>query len=320
MKHPTTEFRLQNAYGTYIDTVGDLFDKTGEGFFVPLYQREYTWESDNVDQLFDDLFLGILELTGADGETATTFLGTTIFVPLFRKDQTVRQGEERAQPSEVLLVIDGQQRISTLALLAIRLHARVQLLKDRLPNGEPYATFHDHSADTIASLRKLYTVEPGRGAFPRHKPKVIRANDDRWTHRGDDTSYCSPVASYIAKYIRASVNDAASDCMPDDPGRVKTNVLAIDRWLDHVVQAHLPTDDLHGQFPTGSSIASDRVQRDVLGFSSSEVTTPGNQAGARSKRTSLFCSRIVLLVCPKLLSSSAMRSQPAVCPARGLGV
>ena len=36
----------------------ELFDRPGESDYVPLYQREYTLEEDNIDQLFDDLVSG----------------------------------------------------------------------------------------------------------------------------------------------------------------------------------------------------------------------------------------------------------------------
>lgn len=49
------EINLHKEYDSSGESVQDLFDGTGEGFFVPLYQREYTWEEDNINQLFDDL-------------------------------------------------------------------------------------------------------------------------------------------------------------------------------------------------------------------------------------------------------------------------
>ena len=273
-------FDLTHAYSTYIDTVADVFNKQGEGFFVPLYQREYTWEQDNINQLFDDLLLGILELAGDDGDTATSFLGTTIFVPLHDKTETVRAGEERAQPSQVLLVIDGQQRISTIALLAIRLVARLRHLQSKLRSetGEPYAALLHHTSDTVKALRKLYAVEPGRGASPRHKPKVIRATEDRWTHRGDDTCYRSPVARYIARYIRVPAGSAGMRCLPKDSGRVWSNVRLIDQWLEHISDAHVSGSELHGHFPGGPAIAGEGVQKYVLGFSNEKIANMVNSA------------------------------------------
>ena len=266
MKHSDKGFRLETAYSTHIDTVANLFNKNGEGFFVPQYQREYTWENDNIDQLFDDLLLGILELTDDDGDTATTFFGTTIFVPLVNKRATVYDGDERAEPTQVQLVIDGQQRLSTIALLAIRLSAWIRSLKERLPTEDPYSSIHHHCVDTIRRLQDIYAVQPGRGADPAHKPKIIRATEDLWTYSGPDTPYRSPVASYLAKSIRAFESGSAIDCMPDDGGRVHRNVELIDKWIRRISYAHRDGSDPYGQFPIGTAIASDRLQRHVLGF------------------------------------------------------
>ena len=71
---------LHKEYDSSGESVQDLFDRTEEGFFVPRYQREYTWEENNINQLFDDLILGARELS--NNETATTFLGTTILTTL----------------------------------------------------------------------------------------------------------------------------------------------------------------------------------------------------------------------------------------------
>ena len=111
-----TDIDLHKEYNSSGECLQDLFDSTEEGLFVPRYQREYTWEEDNINQLFDDLVLGTRELS--ENEYTTTFLGTTILTTLGDKKKTVQIGEERAQPTGVQIVIDGQQRISTIALMS----------------------------------------------------------------------------------------------------------------------------------------------------------------------------------------------------------
>ena len=72
---------------------------------VPPYQREYAWDSGRVDQLYDDLAL-------SKAEHRDYFLGTVVTIP---------------HPAEnVLEIIDGQQRLTTIAILlvAIRNHLK----------------------------------------------------------------------------------------------------------------------------------------------------------------------------------------------------
>ena len=157
-----SDIDLYRAYNSYGENVHDLFDKIEEGLFVPLYQREYTWEEENINQLFDDLLLGIRELSNENGDNAATFLGTVILTNLANKKDTVQNGEERAQPTAVQLVIDGQQRISTIALLAVQLTTCLKLLSDDLPDNTPYKVLKNHCCDLIETLRKLYTLKLGR--------------------------------------------------------------------------------------------------------------------------------------------------------------
>jgi hypothetical protein len=70
-----------------------LFGTDGEQFQVPPYQRPYAWESDQIDDLWDDLL-------GAVGRGH--FLGSVV---LSTEDEDVPQ------------VIDGQQRLTTMLML-----------------------------------------------------------------------------------------------------------------------------------------------------------------------------------------------------------
>lgn len=63
---------------------------------VPLYQREYSWSEDEVEELFADLHRAKME--GTDH-----FLGTIV---------TINQGADKP-----LLIVDGQQRLTTTSLL-----------------------------------------------------------------------------------------------------------------------------------------------------------------------------------------------------------
>ena len=261
---------LHKEYNSSGESVQDLFDSTEEGFFVPLYQREYTWEEDNINQLFDDLVLGARELSKND--SATTFLGTTILTTLGDKKQTIKAGEERAQPTGVQIVIDGQQRISTLALISIQIIVKLRSLLDGLPQKAPYSDLHNAGEKFTERLRKLHTIELGKGATPPQKPKIIRARDDLWTYDGDDTAYGSPVARYIATYIRTGNAEAALAAVDSESGtRVRGNVKLIDDWLDAVCDAHIPDSNIYGQFPVGASITSPQMQEYVLGFTEDGV-------------------------------------------------
>ena len=268
-----TNLDLHNEYNSSGDSIHDLFDQIEEGFLVPLYQREYTWEEENINQLFDDLVSGVRELADQAGDNTTTFLGTTILTTLDDKKDTVEPGEDRAQPTAVKLVIDGQQRIGTISLLSIGITSLLNTLEATLPADATYGALKAHCKDLSEMLRHLYALRLGRDAHPPHKPKIIRAAEDRWTFAGDDNSYNSPVARYVATYIRTGDSQLAFQSLdPTGGARVLGNAKLIERWLLDVSSAHSPDSPLYEQYPMGATIADDKIQRAILGFVDSDVS------------------------------------------------
>ena len=302
---PDTDLR---GYESHVYNIHHLFDKTEEGFFVPLYQREYTWEEENINQFFEDLILGIWELSNKNDKNAATFFGTLIFTNLVDKITTVKKGEDNAQPTAVQLVIDGQQRISTIALLAIQLTERLKSFRDKLPDGEPYKVLKDHCDDLNEKLPKLYTIKLGRGAKPPEKPKIISAKEDRWTYDGSDESYGSPVAHYIATYIREKNLEEALGAI--DSVRVRGNIKLINQWLDEICSAN-ETGSLHdGQFPTDTEIVSDEMQEYILGFKNDHLRNIVGQNCNNSNHIATQTYRLFLVTYYLLNRCAVNRLQP----------
>ncbi|MGL2772864.1 GmrSD restriction endonuclease domain-containing protein [Helicobacter pylori] len=73
-------------------------------FIIPIYQRLYSWEKEQCEQLWDD----IIKIGGNDNMNGH-FIGSILYV---RVDDT---------HSSPLLIIDGQQRLTTITLLFIAL-------------------------------------------------------------------------------------------------------------------------------------------------------------------------------------------------------
>lgn len=308
------DINLHNAYDSMGESIHDLFDRTEEGLFVPLYQREYTWEEDNINQLFEDLIQGIRELA-SNNDDATTFLGTTILTILADRKSTVVAGQNNAQPTAVRIVIDGQQRISTIALISIQLIVRLQELVKSLPNKAPYETLHHHCKDLIDTLRKLHTLKLGRGSDPPNKPKIIRAQDDRWTFDGDDKNYGSPIAHYIATFLRHGDAKKAFDAIDATSGaRVRGNIALINEWLDNICDAHIPQSGLYGQYPCGTDVATDRMQGFVLGFKDDKLAAVIAKQESKKDQNDYFAASIyqVFLLAYYLLRRCGMnRLQPS---------
>ena len=80
----------------------DFLGRDSVRFVIPVFQRVYSWDARQCEELWDDVMR-----TGAPGDDALHFMGLV----LYAKDADSWQGAEQ------LDIIDGQQRMTTLSLL-----------------------------------------------------------------------------------------------------------------------------------------------------------------------------------------------------------
>ncbi|RVY52834.1 DUF262 and DUF1524 domain-containing protein [Helicobacter pylori] len=86
-----------------LDFIGKSQEKQ---FVIPIYQRVYSWEKEHCKQLWDDIIK-----TGGNNQIEGHFIGSIVFV---------HDGIYTTNYNE-LLIIDGQQRLTTITLLLIAL-------------------------------------------------------------------------------------------------------------------------------------------------------------------------------------------------------
>ncbi len=97
-------------------TVNDFFALTGTIFSIPVYQRNYTWEEENCEKLLQDII-------NISQNKKTHFMGSiTYILHLIDDEKSLRQLQE-------FVIIDGQQRITTLMLL-------LKAIETKIPNEE----------------------------------------------------------------------------------------------------------------------------------------------------------------------------------------
>ncbi|GAA8509156.1 DUF262 and DUF1524 domain-containing protein [Helicobacter pylori] len=84
--------------------LGFFEENQNNQFVIPIYQRVYSWEKEQCEQLWDD----IIKIGGND-KINRHFIGSILYVL------------DGNTPSSPLLIIDGQQRLTTITLLCIAL-------------------------------------------------------------------------------------------------------------------------------------------------------------------------------------------------------
>ncbi|MCX8564019.1 DUF262 and DUF1524 domain-containing protein [Mycolicibacterium mucogenicum] len=99
--------------------------KKSSQFVVPIYQRVYSWQESECEQLWSDIVRA-----GSNDKLGAHFTGSIVYVA---KDQSTNTS---AQPD---LIIDGQQRVTTVTLLLAALAERLEQLPE--DQREPWEGF-----------------------------------------------------------------------------------------------------------------------------------------------------------------------------------
>lgn len=131
------------------------FIKKSPQFVIPIYQRTYSWTERECRQLWDDILR-----TGSNDAVSAHFVGSIVYV---------EKGLYQVIDQPPLLVIDGQQRLTTMSLLIAALAKALEKLPEE--GREPVEGFSPRK------LRNYYLVNPEEEGERHHK--LILSQTDR---------------------------------------------------------------------------------------------------------------------------------------------
>jgi uncharacterized protein with ParB-like and HNH nuclease domain/predicted transport protein len=127
------------------------FLKKSPQFVIPIYQRTYSWTERECRQLWDDIVR-----TGAKDEVLAHFIGSIVYI---------EKGLYQVTTQSPLLVIDGQQRLTTVTLL-------IAALARALGDQEPMEDF------SAAKLRGYYLMNPLESGERQYKLLLSQTDKD----------------------------------------------------------------------------------------------------------------------------------------------
>jgi uncharacterized protein with ParB-like and HNH nuclease domain/predicted transport protein len=130
------------------------FLKKSPQFVIPIYQRTYSWTEKECRQLWDDLIRA-----GSDSQVSAHFVGSIVYI---------EKGLYQVSSQSPMLVIDGQQRLTTLTLLIAALAGTLEGLDE--DKREPVDGFSPRK------LRNYYLVNPEETG-ERHYKLVLSQTD-----------------------------------------------------------------------------------------------------------------------------------------------
>ncbi|WP_237002949.1 DUF262 domain-containing protein [Helicobacter pylori] len=191
------------------NTINDFFSKTSTIFSIPAYQRNYTWEEENCKKLLEDI-------VSISQNKKTHFMGSiTYILHLIDDEKSLRQLRE-------FVIIDGQQRITTLMLL-------LKAIETKIPNEgikKEIGNLLNLSEQTEQKLR-LKPIKSDKEAFDL-------VMQDRWNEiqgvshiRNNYKFFTKELDNYISKgyrieeiygaFLRLKIIAIGLDPREDDP-------------------------------------------------------------------------------------------------------
>ena len=120
-------------------------------FVIPIYQRIYSWDQPECRQLWDDILRA-----GRDAEIRSHFIGTIVYI---------QSGLYQVSRRSPLMVIDGQQRLTTVSLI-------IESLAREVGNEELVQGF------SPKKLRNYYLLNPQEEGDLRYKLLLSQTDRD----------------------------------------------------------------------------------------------------------------------------------------------
>ncbi len=217
------------------DTIKELIEGTKQ-FEVPIWQRQYTWGPREQDQLWEDLreqYENLLEGSSAGGH----FVGTFVLSPR----------DPSATGVTHFLVIDGQQRLTTLMLLLCA-------IRDVAAEQDP---------DAVEKYNGLYLINQFVKGEDRYRLLPTEADREPFLHciqgAGDSGSGDTISAGY--RRLRRHVEELADDGEASTLARLTTAVVERLELVEITTQGD---DNVHRIFQSLNGTGTPLNQADLL--------------------------------------------------------
>ncbi|MBU3545463.1 DUF262 domain-containing protein [Polynucleobacter sp. MWH-Mekk-B1] len=133
------------------------FLKAPKQFIVPIYQRTYSWTEEQCQQLWDDILKA-----GTTGHIKAHFVGSVVYI---------QDSQYQVMSVPQLLVIDGQQRLTTITLLLTALSRAVK-------NGSTELNVSEQEKITAKKLDNYYLLNSEEEGELAYKLILTQADKD----------------------------------------------------------------------------------------------------------------------------------------------
>ena len=211
-------------------------------FKVPEYQRPYDWDRGNVQRLLHDCLNG-LKVAVSLSRGHCTFLGTIILVP--------DGANKSAYELHSQLIVDGQQRLTTLLLLSCALFEAIRIHQSDVSKVSDVKVRAWLEQECKEQLNRLYTCTTGnpQGLPPTNPfPRMVRTEDELG-HSTRYSHYRSEIARFLQEFQNYCSDDTAN--FPSNVSDSDSHLTQIYRYISGQIVKHVyrgASDDQHDEF------------------------------------------------------------------------
>ena len=190
--------KIENFYRTMTKDLHSTFTFNGTsfGFKIPDYQRRFDWSEEEILRLYINCLSGFSSLSTNSSVNKFTYLGTLILL----KDNEFEKNFEGNSWS----IIDGQQRLSSLALFACALIDKLVHMKENgITESTQYNDWINKEIDRALNGLSdcIRGVQENFSSGSHIFPKIIRESDNR-SSTDEESSYESPIALFLFEFYR----------------------------------------------------------------------------------------------------------------------
>ena len=185
---------VQDIFKASADSFGETMIGRAVSFKLPEYQRPYDWDQNNVQRFLQDCLSGLKGVATESSGHHYTFLGTVIL--------TSDESKEPTFDGNSLLVVDGQQRLTTLLLFSCALFQSIRNHNKDIDGVSDTKVREWLRQEAEEQSTRLYGCTNGQrqGLIPTTPfPRMVRHNDTRG-HQQGQSEYQSEIASFLRQF------------------------------------------------------------------------------------------------------------------------
>ncbi|HMY68530.1 MAG TPA: DUF262 domain-containing protein, partial [Leptospiraceae bacterium] len=168
-----------------------------KGFYIPEYQRPFTWTVEHAGRLFDTIENAI---ESSINEPYYAFLGAILVMDNIDELENNYPIVRDESPSSVYAVIDGQQRITSLILLMTEVYKKLLEMNKNLENFEINSEFKGKLQGAINKTVEALFVKNdwiNKENKVAYLPKIINGYyNDEWKKQVEGI-YRSPISKLL---------------------------------------------------------------------------------------------------------------------------